>query len=176
MRMNGSRLNHVRLRHSLMMRQRRRGMRMNGRGLGCLPLRHVRMRHTRLKRLRDCPWRLDRCGRRSDNGNPGPNAHKEALNNRSPRGRDRKAQQLGRKTRRSDATGCDGESRPVAETIPPNPLQVAELGDGVRSHASESESTPDRIRTCDLRIRSQRFRFLAACRIAPHIVVLSRYS
>ena len=36
----------------------------------------------------------------------------------------------------------------------PKPLRVADLGEDVRDDAQDDESTPSRIRTCDLRIRS----------------------
>ena len=66
----------------------------------------------------------------------------------------RKAQQLGRETLRSVATGCDERTKPAVQRESSKPLRVADLGDDVRRDATGSESTPGRIRTCDLRIRS----------------------
>ena len=64
------------------------------------------------------------------------------------------AQQSGRETVRSQ---CETVQHGGGEStnIPfPKPLSAANLGDDVRDDAKHSESTPGRIRTCDLRIRS----------------------
>ena len=64
------------------------------------------------------------------------------------------AQQLGRETPRSDAKGCDDRTKPAAQTESPKPLQIADLGDDVRSDAKENESRPGRTRTRDQGIMS----------------------
>jgi len=75
---------------------------------------------------------------------------------KAPNQRAAYAQQLGRETQQSGATSCDKGTTVVAQTESPKPLRVADLGDGVRVDAKGNESTPSRIRTCDLRIRSPR--------------------
>ncbi len=55
------------------------------------------------------------------------------------------AQQLGRGTRRTDASGCDMQAadpkRNAARPPSPKPLQIADLGDGVRSDTKQNESS-----------------------------------
>ena len=51
--------------------------------------------------------------------------------------------------------GCDDEDTEPAQKKTSNPLRLAELDSVVRVDATSRESTPGRIRTCDLRIRSQ---------------------
>ncbi len=53
-----------------------------------------------------------------------------------------------------DATRCEEKTHPTQPGPVANPLRVADLGDDVREDEAENESTPGRIRTCDLRIRS----------------------
>ena len=64
------------------------------------------------------------------------------------------AQQLGRETLRSGATGDDEDAKSPAKQKSHKPLQIADLSDDMRDNATDDESTPDRIRTCDLRIRN----------------------
>ncbi len=70
---------------------------------------------------------------------------------------------MARSARRSsqDAKRCVGDATRCEETADPmqpgpvaNPLRVADLGDDVREDEAENESTPGRIRTCDLPARS----------------------
>ena len=53
-----------------------------------------------------------------------------------------------------DAKRRDQQSDSQPQRKSPKSLQVANLSDAVQGDATVSESTPSRIRTCDLRIRS----------------------
>ena len=64
----------------------------------------------------------------------------------------RLAQQSERETRRSAAKGCERESEGNAQKKTPKPLQIADLGDGVRDGATNRESSGGGTRTPDTRI------------------------
>jgi Phage integrase family len=64
------------------------------------------------------------------------------------------AQQSGRDLVPDDATQCDEEHPPPRNGTSPNSLRVAGLCEDVRRGASECDSTPGRIRTCNQRIRN----------------------
>jgi hypothetical protein len=57
------------------------------------------------------------------------------------------AQQLGRETPRTGATGCDARTKPAAQRESPNPLRVADLGDVVRGDATHRDSSGGGTRT-----------------------------
>ena len=61
-------------------------------------------------------------------------------------GAQRQAQRTQRETTRTNATESDERTRPVAQRESPKPLQIADLGDDVRSDAMENESAPSRTR------------------------------
>ena len=65
------------------------------------------------------------------------------------------AQQSGRETLPSAATPCDQDKTATAQKNAPKPLQLADLGDGVRDGASHRQSAPSRTRTLNLLIKSQ---------------------
>ena len=53
-----------------------------------------------------------------------------------------------------NATGCDEGTKPTAQKKTPKPLQLAHLGDDVRSDAKRNENRPGEIRTPDQGIMS----------------------
>ena len=69
-------------------------------------------------------------------------------------GAQRQSQQSQREIQRTDATVCEEAAESAAQRESPKPLAIADLDDDVRRDATDDESTPGRIRTCDLRIRS----------------------
>ena len=72
----------------------------------------------------------------------------------STSGAQRLAQRAGREMAQQGATQCDEGNDTEVQKKTPKPLQIADLSDEEHSNACECDSTPSRIRTCDLRIRS----------------------
>ncbi len=66
----------------------------------------------------------------------------------------RMAQQSGREISPKLASQCDASDNTEGDANSPNPLQNTGVSDVVRGEATESQNTPGRTRTCNLRIRS----------------------
>ena len=65
------------------------------------------------------------------------------------RGAQRLAQRAARSSVQSPATPCDQDKTATAQKNAPKPLQLADLGDGVRDGASHRQSAPSRTRTIE---------------------------
>ncbi|MEO2032653.1 MAG: hypothetical protein ABGZ35_11265 [Planctomycetaceae bacterium] len=84
---------------------------------------------------------------------PGPEALRATgTDNHTAKGAQHLAQQSERETRRLGAKGCAADSESPAQKKSPKPLQIADLGDGVRCPARHRESSGGGTRTPDTRI------------------------